>query len=798
MMLTINISAQDDGQADNNRFDANFDISQKTFGSKSKLKHSEVRYQRFNTYKQAQQYASQIEAAMKRENSAGAADNGPGSEELIKRLALNLRASRSNGTFTARVEEGMGVLIVGEEGAAAIEIKKGQKQYSITLQGVAAIEIDEVIKTEKRKPPIVKRVPSTDTGWEVSFNINAHFEPGWVNKSSRVIIQPVVIDCMTEDTVSYLAPLVYEGEDYHPLQDKRMGFNYMKYDPVAKGFNPGHVLRENEPFDLDTNVVYRKEEKDRTYKGAYFLVLEDYTHKMFDNGCEGTGSCLSFKPFKFLNFNVAAAELPLTTEYYDMAESRVRDVPRDLQLRFIVGKDELTNDSSNNRILNDLTHEMRAYGDRLTQIRIEGAASPEGSLKLNQELAKKRALKAQTMIRGRLGRKADYVRLPAPTVVVHTWEDVAKKLEDNDEEDRAKEIRNIIAAEGEANCYGRIKSLAYYDSTIVPILESQRVMKCSYQYEVDHVMDADEVVTEFRTYKADYVSGKKDLSDGDYYNLFASIKDSAELDILTDIAYRHIVRQPAYEMLKLAPYVANKMAIKNIRKGIYDEKVLSPFIDFYIRQVNAVNHQTGIKVNRREMLINQAVNMFQNNKVDTAQYYLDMLKTAGSDEKTHKLQMFITFVRDFFKDRSLMSSDEIAAFNDAYEFVLNSSPDNRAVLYSELHNQMGKTRQEAEVWVNKMKDDNPKKWYLMGLLWSEESNKDGATGVPYYMALFQHSFDLEPKYKRLYFNEGNVSDDIRKQYPYRRKDINKYRSAFPRVIEAIKVLQESYLQKLSK
>ena len=46
------------------------------------------------------------------------------------------------------------------------------------------------------------------------------------------------------------------------------------------------------------------------------------------------------------------------------------------------------------------------------------------------------------------------------------------------------------------------------------------------------------------------------------------------------------------------------------------------------------------------------------------------------------------------------------------------------------------------------------------------------------MAFFQHAFDLEPKFVRLYFNEGNVSDDVRKAHPYHRADIPKYRNMF--------------------
>jgi hypothetical protein len=88
-------------------------------------------------------------------------------------------------------------------------------------------------------------------------------------------------------------------------------------------------------------------------------------------------------------------------------------VPRDLQLRFIVGTDELTQDSINEVVLRNLTKEMASYGDRLTQIRIEGAASPEGSLVLNQRLASQRAIKAQRA-KGTPGQKGRLRATAAP------------------------------------------------------------------------------------------------------------------------------------------------------------------------------------------------------------------------------------------------------------------------------------------------------------------------------------------------------------------------------------------------
>jgi phenylacetate-coenzyme A ligase PaaK-like adenylate-forming protein len=65
-------------------------------------------------------------------------------------------------------------------------------------------------------------------------------------------------------------------------------------------------------------------------------------------------------------------------------------------------------------------------------------------------------------------------------------------------------------------------------------------------------------------------------------------------------------------------------------------------------------------------------------------------------------------------------------------------------------------------------------------------------GIPNYLAYFQHSFDLEPGYKRLYFSEGHVVEDMRRKFKYKKKNIPAYR----RLFEALK--RQDDLKKLPK
>lgn len=774
-ILLLLLPFSQDAKGQNDRFDANFTISQKAFGKDAKPTVGPVKYQVCNTLKMAQDYANSINS--KREDLTY-------DYKTDSRFKLN--ESRLNGTFVAHVSTGMGVLICNDDDAIAIEIKGGKTDYEGLLKAsntLVGVDVKGKGHHSKFKPVHVYEV-----GDKLKFNINAYFDPGYTSDNTRMFIQPVVTECQTEDTIENLTPLVYEGRKYHKLQDNRMDFNYHRNDPVAFAYQPEIALRNMTAFVLDTNIIYHKPDPKKTYKCIYDITIEDYTHVIYNNGGVGTGSCYTIKPFKFLNYNVAAADMPLTAEFYDQAESHVRNVPRDLQLRFVVGTDQLTKDSINDVVMRNLAKEMMSYGDRLTQINIEGAASPEGSLQLNQSLAQKRAVVAQKMLRYRLGKKADYVRLPSPTVIVHTWADVADAIEAKGDTSKiweAREIRGIIARVGEASAYNSIKNLLYYNSDIEPILESQRVMKCSYQYEVDHVMDAGEALAEYTNHKGEYINGTRDLSDGDYYNLFANMTDSLQQDSLVDIAYRHMLRQPSYYLLKLSPYVANRKALKNIRRGVYDDNILKPFIDTTKVINQKINGQ--IVYNRREMLVNQAITYLMENKIDSAQYLIEFMNdpmrrgtTNGNinpqtEESSSKISMIITFIANFFNE---------AAHNEEYEkafnYVLNSSQNNKAALYTELRDDLGKTVAEADTEVEKMDDNDARKWYLKGLLYSTKASLDAGDAdiVPPYLAYFQHSFDLQPSFKRYYAIEGNISEDVRKLYPYRRKDIEKYRAAF--------------------
>ena len=331
-------------------------------------------------------------------------------------------------------------------------------------------------------------------------------------------------------------------------------------------------------------------------------------------------------------------------------------------------------------------------------------------------------------------------------------------------------------------------------------------------------------------------------SNGDFFNLYYMIKDEAEQDTVTMIAYKKLYDLDKFRSKqKFFPYLINRMALLKIKQGKPDSTILKPLIDTTMTVVNYNNPPFGMNykyfINRKEVIQNQAVIMFMMNNIHAADKLLSLLKKENALDSTVK--RFISYVDLInFQTQGKLSDEEKKRYDDAKKAVLANDL-NKAILYSELK-EWGKTLEAREKWTNLMEDNDPRKWYLKALTWvvdagmedpshrlkiktyammpfkdlssdyldslksfnkkkydlymqqkaeyqqmkaedSKDKNLD-VDNIPYYLAYFQHCFDLDdsPKgvFKRYYFNEGLVDDETRKKYPYRREDIPKYRKLF--------------------
>ena len=730
--------------------------------------------------------------------------------------------TKANGVIPINVQSGMAYVVFSENygQAGCFEVKAGQREYELRIEVVKAVEVN--IHSEYRLKPLSYTI-EPDNG-EEHFRMQIPIDTSLIKKSSRLVLQTYAIDCMTEDTVAYCTPIIYDAREYHGLQDKRMDFDFMKNDKLAFGYAVGGI-----PAFIDTTIIFRKPDITRTYRGASRYAIEDYHHVCFDGNLGG--SCLRIRPFKFLDFSVAIPEMELTDEFHDNAETVVERKRSNLRLKFVQGKDVLTTDSINDVERNNIVKELEKYKDNLVEPTIIGTASPEGSEKINRELAEKRARVARNFISQHLPRRTLSVKTR-----IYTWEDVAEELTQIRRLDEAQAVRAAIASNSSNKLAldRAIAGLPFYETMIVPIMENMRVMQCSYGYIARFVMSADEAVEVYYRDKKEFLSGKKNLSSGDYYNLYANITDTVELDTVTMMAYNWLKQKPLDDMYgqNIAPYVYYRMARLMQRHGTPDTLLLAPFINDSVGiDVRVNKFGMPIKMNRADIFVAQAMNYYQLQKFGKAKGYIQYLEKKGkSVPGLDKLQMFMTLKDKFGQD------ENDPEFVKARNFILGSSNENKAILYTEVP-EWRVSFENTDSLINLLDDSNPKKWYLKGILWSSRYNKepdlseyyaddtadDGSfkplsakeeedlalknyqeymeyqkklteyneahkddvveepvdiTDIKHYLAYFHHSFALEPTFKRYYYNEGHVDDDMRKKHKYLKKDFAGYDEVF--------------------
>ena len=777
--------------------------------------------------------------------------------EAIDRLKrkygfVKKNTTRASGRFSINAATTLCLLfITGQESKVSdiIEIVEGKTEYDVVIN---VQRLREVVKQGNAVEREFIGGGNGDTGdGNCYFHISLNIPKGYGKESSRLIIQTYAVDCQTDDTLAYCDPLVYEGREYHTLQNRRMDYDYFANDKLAGAYHDRMEITSDDWIRIDTTVVYQKPDKNLTYRGPYTYVLEDY-HHVYKRGGWG-GTCLVERPFKFLDFTPALAEIPLTEEFREDAQSQFGQENRDLQLRFVVGKDVLEEDSMNQVNIDKLISELRSYGEKLVAPKIQGYASPDGGMKVNQDLALRRAQYAARIIQR---------YLPAGTTVsssssVYTWNDVADALAKKGLQDYADQVRAIAARTDSPD--RELKMLDFYATDVEPILESMRAMRASYQYLRAKVLTAEEAVEEYYSHKRDYQLGKKKFSNGDFWNIYNNLNDEAEADSLTLLAYNYITKDPEYATENIiAPYVANRYAIYNLNKGTPNARILEPFIDLSYHNVNAkkaIDDFLTITINRKEILLNQAVTYFQEQKLDSALFFINWLHKANvSDVTLDNMEKYMNLKRLHAIHNKTFQ--ERQTYEAAKKFVLSVSDENKAILYTEIPD-WGMT-DEAMKYVDKMPDNSAKKWYLKALLWVDKAGKeprdfdesekvDDTPGfklltpaeedslmvsdpgeynkymadlvawqnqrdsikaarpqkaddgidiedIPYYLAYFQHAFELEPLFKRIYFTEGHVSEDMRKLYKYKNKNIPAYRKLFRLLYEQDQKRKENELE----
>lgn len=692
-----------------------------------------------------------------------------------------------DGHFEADISAN-GALVVTNEGQVKfIEVKGAQLNYDIVFTSGSndAILLKTTNVYAKRKGiNFIEQAP-LDDGESMRWSVGISLPKDYAKKHARLIFQPVAIDVETKDTVQYLEPVVFEGQQYHNNQIRRKSYDYNRNDSLHAYYDYLRPLSDR-PVQLEWTVAYPKPNPERAYKWAATISMEDYTHVYFKNKREGTSN--SRKPWQMLELGGTASSMPLSKRFFEQVRARLQEVPRDIKLFFVVGKDELTSDSVNQRTLDMLIQELRSYGRSLISFSIQGGASPEGNYKLNKDLARRRAQKILNIIGSRISSADLVVREPR----VYTWDDVADSLVMRGQKSEAEELLKY----GKAGDVVGWRRMMASNPAINQIMEQQRLIKSTYTIRRNKTLEPAETMWTYYNDPRYAEGGPEMFSNGDYYNLFAQIKDSVELRKLTFRAYRENKVRKTYKYSPFAAYIANRVACYMLEQDSIDLDILAPFIDMRagveVSRPIAFDNSYNYTVNYKEIVANQALMCLRKRKLGEAAFLANKLPDSG---KFHELKMLIDLQTLFFKLNK--SAGEVVRARAALEYAMNSSTVNRALLSVQLAPELGYTSKDIEPLVDPLPDSLAIKWYLKGIIAGHDADMDNLTisdlidrygadtalklqenDTPDFLAYFQHCFDLDSTFYKYYITDSNIADDVRLRYPYKMANIPLYRERF--------------------
>lgn len=693
------------------------------------------------------------------------------------------------GHFEADIAVGGALLLISEGILKIVDISADKLNYEIIFEPSKSdgILIQNVNVFAKRQGLNFKELPPIDDGESMRWTINVNLPKWYTTKHSRLIYQPVAIDVATGDTVQYLEPLVFEGDKYHKNQIKRKSFDFERNDSLSPYYVAENAMSDG-IFSFSWDTTFPKPDVNKNYKWVSELSLEDYTHVYFRDYKEGTNNVR--RPWKMLDVTSTAKEITLDPRFYEQVRARLSEVPRDLQLTFVIGKDELTGDLQNQQTLELLVKELQSFGSSLMNFSIQGTASPEGGLAHNIDLARRRARKILNMVGANIKSASFIVKEP----LVYTWVDVADSLQKRGQQYESEELRKYALE----NDIVRIRRMMESNPVIEQILQNQRLIKSTYTIRRNKIMEPQEVLWTYYNDNRYAEGGTETFSNGDYYNLFTQIKDSVELQKLTHRVYKENMARRTAKYSPFAAYIANRVAVDLLSKDSINLSVLEPFIDMSsgieVSRPVAFESSYMYTVNFKEIVANQALMYLKARKLSQAAFLASKLPNT---QEYHELKCLIDLQALFFKQNKTIEEEGRA--KNALNYVMGHSMMNHAILSIELAPELDFTYASLEAMIDSLPDDSPKKWYMKGIIAANdpdiESENDFSNLIkeygtelavkmqtndtPKFLAYFQHCFDIDNTfYKKFYLSDANVSDDLRKKFPYDEKKKDLYREKF--------------------
>lgn len=604
----------------------------------------------------------------------------------------------------------------------------------VMLESVTVTAMRLVLKPEPKAPKMIGNML-------IPYN-TFKLPPYFGNRFSRLIIQPYVLDCETNDTVTFARPSVYDGKEYALTQERKMGYD-MDRDPLRPYIKAEALTTRAMNLDWTDTIIVP--DPNRNYSCFAIVNLEDYSAS--NSRTYQINTCQTKRPMKFLQYNLFSEQMdPL--QHKERAQIEKRNTSDKIQLSFLINSDQLTDTPENKQSLTMLRNKLKEIaespGTVLKEFHVAGTASPDGHYSSNLSLAERRMRKIEQEITSILPQYTLERVYRNPHAEVAPWEEVVKLLERDGKSTEAGKVKEILAKHKDIGAQGRaLKQLDWYSTVIVPYLDELRVVNYNCLYEIYREPNDEEVMAQYREKGL-----KGSYTRYEYWKLFQLITDEKELEALYRRAYEESLEQKHPWAL-----AGNNLAASYLERDTVDTSILEPLIDLSIHstdysRMNADGSRTEI-VNRLEVVTNQLCMYIKKGDFEHASV---LVKILPEDSKFDLLKAYTWALGGYFQGETTPEEKERA--HKTFETIKASSPQNEVVMYMALDNRAGNAAAKASL--AKLPQDSALTWYFKATL----SAREGEIEFMNTVIALSECFKRDKSFVATAQNDGEFNEDI--------------------------------------
>ena len=589
----------------------------------------------------------------------------------------------SDGYYELNVSETGAILVMVQNTKELAEVNH-RDVINFSINGGIQIEQVDVVgqsKTIKPDPKAGKII-----GNKLILDSKLDIPRLYGASNRRLIAQPYVLDCMTEDTIFWVRPQVIEGDEYQLTQERRMLYDNSR-DPIAQFVTARlDTLSETTPMTVEIKDTVLVKDPKRSYSASLIVNVSDYTQNLMEESYP-IMTCKTKRPLQFLEFSFPEFTLD-ANKYKETPRREKRGTTGNIQLTFLVGKAELDDSDSTNvvqlaKMQSDLMAIINGEGTTLKEFKITGVSSPEGRYATNLELSRRRIAFAVNKFSSAIPhRQWEMVYKHPHEVRVATWSEVADLLEQDSLTAQAAEIRAIEEQYKDRDAqFAAVRRLSYYDTLIKDRLPKLRTVQYQLVYEIFRELNPDEIVDRYY-HDPDYISGKKSFTRYEFWNLFDQIKEPKEAEKIYQRAYEETMAYDAKG--KPMPWVlaANNLAVAILRRDTFNTEILHPLIDLKspVNKINRFNDGFGevvTEVNPEAVVANQLAMYIRADNFEEASVLAKMLPNT---ERFRMVKAFAECLGGYYDRRNVFTQAEKEKCDSIFQLVRSSSPLNNIIM----------------------------------------------------------------------------------------------------------------------